>query len=208
MDADEASNADPDRIFAAASYRRIFLVGEASGILLRLDPVGGEFDRKKKNRNFISAHDAKLVLPSTRLGEGKNFATMDMFAGFEFGNNYKNTLRPDGIGGFFRWKFGAGAYLVALEPRYLEAITMSAEYVVRLPSSAEIYSEKIRGIEDPVFSLTKKPRHHVGINSDFMFSTYFGMTVDYRWGSLPPTFNMVDHKVTGGIKLKLKQTNK
>ena len=207
MNADKESNADPDSITAAATYEKIFTFQPATGILFRSSFIGGEFDRKGKTRNLLSAAEAKFVIPSAKFGENI-LGTMDFLLGFEGGNNYKNPLVERGIGAFWRWKVGAAAYLLASRTPIFKGIHVNCEWRLRLPTSAEVFSEKIPGIKDPVLSLTKKPRHHVGIDADFMFSKSLGLTAQYRWGSLPPTFNMVDHKVTGGIVLKLAQANK
>lgn len=208
MDAEQGSDADPDSITASASYEKIFLFPPPStNITFQWDMIGGEFDRKNQTRNIVTAPQAKLVIPSAQFG--KNYVgTIDFLAGFEAGNNYKNKLRPEGIGGFFRWKFGAGAYLTALDPPVFKKVHLSANWQVRLPLQPEIFTEKVRGIKDPVSSLTRRPRHHVGIDTDFMFSKAFGLTMQYRWGSLPPAFNLVDRKVSAGLVVKLAQTSK
>jgi hypothetical protein len=47
----------------------------------------------------------------------------------------------------------------------------------------------------------------VAIDLNMMFSKAFGITAQYRWGSLPPVFQLVDHRVVVGLTLQLKQAN-
>jgi hypothetical protein len=208
MDADQESNADPDRIKAVGAFEWRNVYAPASSILMHFD-MGGEFDRKNKNRNLISTVEALWVLPPVRLSDTNPIhGAITLLAGLEAGNNFKNSLKPNGIGAFFRGKFVANAYLVAIQTPLFNAVNISGEWQLRLPSEAEIFSEKVKGLNNPVLSLTKKARHYVGVDTDFMFNKAFGFTVQYRWGSLPPAFNMVDHKFTGGIKLQLSQIDR
>lgn len=205
FDAAKETNIDPDSITAAGSYEKVFVFAPATGVILRSDFLGGEFDKGNETRNLATKLDAILVIPSAPLAETA-FATMDFTLGFEGGHSYKHKLDPDGLGGFWRWKLGANAYLVALNALGLNRINFSAEYQVRVMHSAEPFTKKIG--DDDITILTKKPRHHVGVNTDFMFSKAFGITLQYRYGTLPPAFKFVDHSVSAGLTFKLKQANK
>jgi hypothetical protein len=205
VDAAKETNIDPDSITANGTYEKVFVFAPATGIILKSDFLGGEFDKGNETRNLTTKLDAILVLRSAPISETA-FATMDFTLGFEGGHNFRHKLDTDGLGGFWRWKLGANAYLVALNALGLNRINVSAEYKVRLMRSAEPFTKKIG--DDDVTILSKKPRHHVGINTDFMFSKAFGITMQYRYGTLPPAFKFVDHSVSAGITFKLKQANK
>ncbi|HEX8071582.1 MAG TPA: hypothetical protein VF546_16630 [Pyrinomonadaceae bacterium] len=202
---DAGSDVDPDSITASGTYQKVFVINSPLGIILNSDFLGGEFDKKNATRNLTTELDGTLVLPSKRFGE-HTFATMDFMAGFEGGHNYEHPLNPKGLGNFWRPKVGVNAYLVALQPKVFNRINVSVSYLLRLPRAAEPFTEKINGAK--VTSLTKRPRHYVGIDTQFMFSPAYGLTVGYRYGSLPPDFVFVDHKVTVGFVLQLKQANK
>lgn len=205
VDAAKETNIDPDSITANGTYEKVFVFAPATGIILKSDFLGGEFDKGNETRNLTTKLDAIMVIPSAALGE-TTFATMDFTLGFEGGHSFRHKLDPDGLGGFWRWKLGANAYLLALNALGLNRINVSAEYKVRVMHSAEPFTKKIG--DDDVTILTKKPRHHVGINTDFMFSKAFGITMQYRYGTLPPAFKFVDHSVSAGLTFKLKQANK
>lgn len=207
VNANQESNFDPDSIRAAATYEyvRPFRSVPGTGLILRSNVIGGEFNRKNTVRNLITGLDGTLVLPSAQLGETV-FATADFTAGFEAGNNYRNRLAPEGIGAFWRPKFGAAAYLLALDTPVFDRISFNANYEVRLPRSAEIYSE-MQG-QTEVFSLTRKPRHRVGADLNFLFTEAYGLSLQYRYGTLPPAFKLERPNVKLGFVVQLKQANR
>ena len=207
VNANQESDFDPDSIRAAATYEyvRPFRRVPGTGLILRSNVIGGEFNRKNTTRNLLTGLDGTLVLPSARLGE-TTFATADFTLGFEAGNNYRNRLAPKGTGAFWRPKFGAAAYLLALDTPIFDRIAFNANYEVRLPLSAEIYSETEGGNE--FFSLTRKPRHRVGADLNFLFSAAYGLSVQYRYGTLPPAFKLERPNVRLGFVVQLKQANR
>ena len=202
---DAASDVDPDSITASGTYQKIFVLHSTWGIILNSDFLGGEFDKKNKTLNLMTEADGTLVLPSKRFGE-RNFATMDFMAGFEGGHNYKHELNPKGLGNIWRPKFGVNAYFVALAPKFFNRVNLSANYILRLPQTAEPFTQKVNG--EKVTSLTTRPRHHVDLDLGLMFAPSYGLSIGYRYGSLPPDFKFVDHKITVGFTLQLKQANK
>lgn len=206
----ENSSVDPDSITVGGTYQRSFLFGPSpTSILLNSDFIKFELDKKNQTRNLVTGVDAILVLPSKRLNNNKKnpaFATMDFLLGVEGGHNYKNELQPKGLGNFWRAKFGVGAYFYVLKPWVFDRISFNTEYKLRLPQSAEIFTETVDGNKQTF--LTKKPRHYVATDLNFMFSQSYGLALKYRYGTLPPAFKLVDNKVSIGFVLQLQQTNK
>jgi len=207
LDAKEESNFDPDSIRTGVVYEyvRPFRRPTGTGLVLRSNVIGGEFNRKNTVRNLVTGLDATIVLPSAQLGE-TTFATVDATLGFEAGNNYRNNLAPEGIGAFWRPKFGASAYFLALKTPIFNRISFNANYEVRLPRSAEIYSE-MQGDKE-VFSLTRKPRHRFASDLNFLFTEAYGLSLQYRYGTLPPVFKLERPNVKLGFIIQLKQANK
>jgi len=204
-DAAKESNIDPDSIKFSGAYEKVLLFTPRTGLILRSDLIGGEFDTKNRTRNLATGLDATLVLPSVRLGEG-SFATMDFLGGFEGGHNYRHKLNEEeGLGNFWRWKLGANAYFVALNPRGFKRINASTEYKVRLLRSFEPFTVVVDGKEET--KLRKKPRHYVATDVDLMFTDAFGISLKYRYGSLPPAYNFINNSVSIGLTFQLKQAN-
>jgi hypothetical protein len=122
--------------------------------------------------------------------------------GYEDGKNYRS---PKGValGSFDRKVLGATGYYLLLHPGPFDRITLTGDYSVRLPSIAEPFvpASGANAI------LTTKPRHHAAVDLNVMLSKAFGITAQYRWGSLPPLFQFVNHSVVVGLVLQLKQAN-
>ena len=199
---DEGSDVDPDSITLKLAYENIFVLGPAKYLFLNVDAVGGEFDKEGDTRNFISGVNVKYVPRSVFLSE-TNIASVDFTAGVEGGHNFKNAVDADGSGGILRLNFGLGAHFVALAPWKFKRININGDYLVRLPQRREIFIEKIG--DDDVFTTSKRPRHLVDTNAEFMFSDAIGLTVKYEYGSLPPSFKLVDHNVSAGFTVKFRQ---
>lgn len=199
------SNIDPDSIKATATYEKIFVLAPVTGIILRSDFIGTEFDTANRTRNLATGLDSIFVIPTYTVGQN-NFFTIDFLTGFEGGHNYRHKLSETGLGNYWRWKFGSKANFILLNPLGLKRINISSEYTVRLLRSFEPFTETIDGEE--VTSLRKKPRHYVGTDVDFMFSDALGVTLKYKFGSLPPAFNFVNHSVSIGLTFQLKQANR
>lgn len=206
INAASESNIDPDSIKTALTYEKIFVFGRTKGLILRSDALGYEFDKKGKNRNFMTDLAGIFVLPPHRFNEN-NIAAVDFATGFEAGHNFEHALNPkEGLGNLWRWKFGANAYFVAFNPPIFKRIDFVTEYKVRLLTSEEPFTQSIGG--SSVTTLTKKPRHYVGSDLDFMVSDALGISLKYRYGSQPPAFKFVDHSASVGLTFKLKQANK
>jgi len=199
---DEGSDVDPDSITLKLAYENIFVLGPSKYLFVNIDPVGGEFNKDGDTRNLISSFRLKYVPRSVFLNE-TNIAAVDFTFGLEGGHNFENAVDEDGAGGILRWNLGVSAHYVALAPWKFKRVFINADYLVRLPQRAEIFIEKID--DNDVFTITKKPRHLVNIGADFMFSDAVGITTKYEFGSLPPSFRLVDHKVSAGFTLKLRQ---
>jgi hypothetical protein len=205
VNAASESNIDPDSIKASASYEKIWVLGRAQGLILRSDALGLEFDTANRTRNFMTELNGTWVLPPVRFGD-RAFAAFDFMTGFEGGHNYRHKLNEDGLGNLWRWKFGANAYFVALNPPGLKRIDFSMNYKVRVLNSNEPFTETIN--DEEVTTLKKGSRHHVSSTLDFMFSDTLGITLKYQYGSLPPAFTFVDHSASVGLTYKLRQRRK
>lgn len=207
LKANEEPDIDPDSIKVAGVYEYVLPIHRPplTGLILTSDFIGGEFDRKNKTRNLVTGVDGRWVMRSVHLSETTS-ATIDILTGLELGHNYRNPLSPEGIGYFWRPKFGANAYLLALEPPLFKRVSFTAQYELRLPQAAEIFSRMEGG--NAVLSLTKKPRHYGAADLDFLFTDAYGISLQYRYGSVPPSFKFVEPNVKLGFVLKLKQANR
>ncbi len=202
---DEESNVDPDSITATASYQKLFLLGNSKGIKFNSDFLGAEFDRKNTTRNLMSGADATLILPSAQLGK-MTFFTAEFIGGFDAGRNYKHPLNVNGLGNFWRPKVGINTYFLALNTPMFDRVSFNTEYKLRLPQSLEPFTRKINGAD--VTTLTRKPRHYLGADLNLLFTDAYGIAISYRYGSLPPVYKLMEHKVSIGFVVQFAQAKK
>lgn len=201
-DAAQETNLDPDSITFSAVYRKVVVLAPLTGLVLQSGLIGGEFDKENRTRNLASGLDATLVLPPTFPTE-KSVASINLLGGFEGGHNYRHKLDEKGLGNFWRWKMGTNAFLKIKDLGKLNQLVFSADYTVRLPTEPELFSSVRDGKKTT--KLTTKARHYIAGNVDFMFSDSFGITLQYRYGSLPPVYNLINNSVAVGITFQLKQ---
>jgi hypothetical protein len=195
------ASANSNHIKAAAAYEKFFPMASSAGWMFHSNFIGGEFDQKGTTKNLVSDLSMRLVLPSVHL-DTHTFVTMDFLFGYEGGKNYQ---APQGVvlGSFDRKLLGATGYYLLLHPGPFDRITLTGEYRVRLPSIAEPFVPSSNATT--IFTL--KPRHHAAVDLNVMLSKAIGITAQYRWGSLPPLFQFVNHSVVVGLVLQLKQAN-
>jgi hypothetical protein len=88
-------------------------------------------------------------------------------------------------------------------------LVIDGRYMLRLPFYPEpfVRSEYVpndRGVvqRQKVTRLTTKPRHAVEAGITWNVSELVGIRAQYRFGSLPPLFEFVNHQVTIGLTFK------
>ena len=212
LQTDHRSHVDPDSARIGVSLQRV----RGFAPILTWDAASLEFDRNAKLMNLLSA--ASLVQtwgkPFTTKEDGRTVlrSTINLQAGIglEVGGNLRNTVSVEaggsGSGGIVRVVPSVGAWFV-MPSSLLDRITISAEYTVRFPATRELFYETrdLPDDADPVPSLTKKPRHYVEASARFMATKWFGFEAKYKFGSLPPVFQIVDHSASFGLTFMVKQ---
>jgi hypothetical protein len=64
----------------------------------------------------------------------------------------------------------------------------------------------VNGQRVAVTSVRRNVRHEIEVAANWNLGRYAGVQVQYKYGTLPPLFQLVDHQVTVGITLKAAQT--
>ncbi len=191
-------NIDPDSITGAVAYRP---ASKLLGGYLEWSLLSGEFARRTDVRTLTSNARLTWATPARSL-HGPARAAAEPFVGFEAG---RNLTRADVSGdrAVFRPLLGANLYLLALAPvAGLNRITLAIEFTLRLPQTDEPYTQRRDG--QAVTSLTQRARRHVGANLVFQFAEGYGVSLDYRHGSLPPAFERVEHRLALSLTLQRK----
>ena len=217
---DNRKKVDPDSFAVKLDYVRLLATPSGNsgggihfgGAKFKFDYAGVEFDRDRKNLNFVTSPYVFLSFHAytTNPATGNVLFTWNLAPklGLEAGNNFRNSLNENGYGGFVRSLGGARNYFIFRKVLGLERIQLTTDYEVRLPNKAELFSNstvRVNGQDIRVYRYTRNARHHLTDDLSFMINQYWGLSVKHEYGSLPPVFNMVDHKVSVGLTFKLKE---
>lgn len=200
---DKASDIGPDTITVDAVYSKVFVLAPATGVIVNADVLGFEFASENNTRNVATGATAQLVIPSLRLAT-RSYATADFLLGYEAGKNQTNEVTNESLGGFWRTLVGMNAYMLFQGTPVVKRIDVIASWTLRLLAQEEPFTESSAAGA----TLTDKPRHHVTVAAEFMFSKALGFSVGYKHGSEPPKYEHVRHRTEIGMVLKLKQVNK
>jgi len=166
---------------------------------------GAEFDRKADNINFISS---PLLDFPIRL-RGKIHSKKDVVPvltpeiGMEVGNNFANAINANGQGFIARGVAGA-TLSVDFKPNLVlfQNIHLASAYKVRLPVEPQVYTLTQMNSAGKVIDvpfLSTQPRHYIKNEISFGLWKPISFSVSHEYGTIPPAFRLVDHKVTIGF---------
>jgi hypothetical protein len=212
---DKRPTADPDSYRFFGVYQRD-LTHKAywplQGVLFTWLLAGSEFERKANNTNFISSPLLDFPIRSRgRIDNNKQVVPVLIpEIGMEIGDNFMNAVNPAGQGAIARGVLG-GNLSVTFNPKmkHFQSLNLTSNYKLRLPASAEVFTNTVTnatGTTVDVPFLSTKPRHYIKNELDFTFWDPISLSVTHQYGDIPPAFRMVDHTVTIGLTLTLKQT--
>jgi hypothetical protein len=171
--------------------------------------IGMEFDTKGQAVNLLASPRAVsplLLRPWNSNGKWAGVVEFDVYGGIEAGGNLKDSFlftgdkRLNGTHGLFRGVPGA-----TLTFKHLEKLTVTSDYQVRLLAEPEIFLETRRHTKDPIPEIRQQPRHYWVTNITYKLSDALGFTVKHEYGCLPPAFTFIQHKVSLGFTLLLKE---
>jgi hypothetical protein len=210
---------DPDSITAGLSFTRIIDIQKwrLYGIDLQLGLPSGEFSRSDPSSNIVVSAMGSFVFNALQSQTHKSlYATLYPLLGFEAGHNL---MKPNQINsvpvnfanynGIFRGLIGADAVVAAASPdRTANVFAITGSYRVRLPALDEPFENSLH--QTTIVDLTTKARNWV--EADITYAPwsfqYASLIAKYQYGSLPPMFNLVDHKFTLGLTLQAVQSRK
>lgn len=162
-----------------------------------------ESDPLFRNTNLIWGNTL-YYLPQT-IGSGAAQLYIQPFTGLEVGGNVKRPGDDMDDRGIVRATFGASAYFNFFNAKKQQVpISFQADYIRRLPLLSEfnfVKNEKSALI--PLFSGTR-PREYLQAKVLFSFNEFFGMTLNFDHGELPPSYLKVNRKYSIGFYYRTK----
>ena len=210
---------DPDSITAGLSFTRTIPVQKSRlyGINLQFGLPSGEFTRSDPSSNIIVSGMSSFVLNPWKLSGHKSaFVTLYPLLGFEAGHNLNKPTQISSVpvdlsnyNGIFRGLAGGDAVFgVASPDRTTNVFAITTTYRVRLPALDEPFEKTLHQIT--TVDLTTKARNWIQVEVTYApwAFKYVALDAKYQYGSLPPLFNLVDHKFTLGLTLQAVQSRK
>ncbi len=157
-----------------------------------------ESDRAFDNTNTLL--QSKFLLPARPILEKLYFTPV---VGAEVGKNFESPLREARGNAVARLLGGTSLQLpISVAGNTLDRVVLTASYERRWPLSPEVYFRATGASQLLAARFGTNPEDHVEVNLNFMFKNNFGAFLGYEYGSLPPKFTLVDHKLTIGIVYK------
>ena len=216
-EASQEGNADPDSLKAGVKWsRRVASKKHASGWFIDLDAVSYEFERKSKKEAYLK--DGKPAL-RPYLEKNSNLIwgglvryhpdwrpvslTLGLL-GFEGGEAMSRSVKANSQSGgpwpVARLHFSGDAYKYFYRGSRT-VFTIHAHHEVRLPFEPEPY---VRSTENGGnMYLTDKPRHYSLGELGIPVTDGVAISIQYKRGSLPPSYEFVNHQITLGFSLTL-----
>jgi hypothetical protein len=183
---------------------------------LIFQPLSGQFARSTRSSDLVGTAQAKILLKPISWNDKTNFLNLYPTAGYEGGHNlnqpatlFKEKVDLSDWNGISRGVWGmtgeyyagsnadAGAYVFTVSASYQSRILFEPEPFVTVAD--------IKGTAVDSVSLSKGTRPNATVQATWNFNTYVGLTFQYKYGSLPPLFQFVDHQATIGLTLQAKQ---
>ena len=205
------SSADPDSLAAALALRFM-----RHGFLFEIEPAKGEFARRYPASSFVPSAMVKWVRDPI-FSTSRQAAVFYPYAGVEAGANLNRpqtilgqpvNLAGYGVIGRFVLRAYGAYYISKKEPDNDDPYLFEfyADYTARflLTNEPMVTSEYVDGVRQPVLQLQSDPREHLESGIAWNVSKHVGLEVKYKYGSLPPMFEFLDHQVSVGVTFKTK----
>lgn len=205
----DKSQIDPDSIRAAATINGLW-----KGLFWDIRPAGGEFSRKYNASNFVSSANLAWWTQSKQVPGGW-FVVYPSFA-VEAGVNLSKPAviftHPADLSRYndiARAVPGINATYFVWGKKDKPRFTITGAYQARLLFTDEPFTQlqyytasdgtRQRG---KFVTMRDNTRHWVNGSATWALNDYFGFTAEYKYGSLPPLFELTQHQVTFGLVYK------
>lgn len=201
---------DPDSVSAALSLQH-----GLGDFAFDINPVRGEFSRKFPASDIITAGTLRWV--TTPLVVKRTAFVFYPLAGYEVGSNlnkpallFKEPVNLSGYNTIARGIVGAHTALLFFKkspaPDSPYRFSIQADYTARVLFAPEpfVTSGYIEGVRQDLTSVRSNTRHYLETGVVYNLNDLLALEIKYRYGSLPPLFEFVNHQVTVGIAFKSK----
>jgi len=127
------------------------------------------------------------------------------FLGQELGKNLRSPVLEARDRFLYRLLGGTTLNLIfPLHAPGIDDVSFETSYIRRWLLRKEVSFEEDDDGNLQALRIGTSPRDHVEVKFNVNFSKSFGSTISYEYGSLPPSFKLVDHKTSIGLTYKIK----
>jgi len=127
------------------------------------------------------------------------------FLGVEVGRNLRSPVLEAAHRFLSRPQVGTTVNLIfPLQKPGLREVGLESSYVRRWPLRREVSFKTDAAGKLVPLPIGTNPRDYVTVKLNLNFLQGFGSAIKYEWGELPPSFNLVDHKLSIGLTYKVK----
>jgi hypothetical protein len=185
-----------------------------------VQPAGGEFNHSNPSSNFVGGGKVQFVTlpfdnapldfnPQFGIEIGKNLNKPSVLFDHPVDLSHYDAIR--------RFVTGADADLYKFRKQIKDPddpylVTVSGSYVARILFSPEPFTVSTLVVDSTtgkparqkVVSMRQNTRHNVSADINWNATKLLGLQLGYKFGSLPPLFEFVDHQVTIGLVFKAK----
>jgi hypothetical protein len=211
------SRVDPDAISVGGALWRVkrWNHGPVFDFTSHLQLADFEFSRKDPASSYVGGFGSVVVMKPLQNKNGSVVLNTDIYLGLEAGHNLKKPTALDGVpvdlshySTILRGVPGADVNFSVESADWTTVVfSVGAVYRVRLPAFDEPFITDYH--RQKAVGLNTKARNWVDVTATYnpFHWRYFSFQTEYKYGSLPPIFSLVDHSVTVGINLSAIQTS-
>jgi hypothetical protein len=196
------SKADANSVTIGMAFPFGHLLNSKTVTWVDLEPaIQGESDKQFRDINTIFRFRSYFL--ARVFGSGRLQLLPQPFLGFETGENVRSPVAGAYPGGIVRPSAGLHVYLNFFNSSKAgRQAFVESEYIRRWPLLGEpMFSENAAG-NLVLNSVGTSPRDYVTTKLEYDFADYFGITLQYDYGELPPVFTKVNNQYTIGLVLK------
>lgn len=211
------SRIDPDSISVGVALWKVKPVqkGPLYDLTMHLQLADFEFARTDPSSAYTGGFGIEPIAVPWQKRDSTVALNSDLYFGIEAGRNLKKPTTLDGVAvdlsnynTIVRGVTGADLnFAVASSDLTATIFSVGATYRVRLPAFDEPYVTDFH--QTKAVGVSTKARNWVDVTfgyNPFKWQ-YFKLTAEYKYGSQPPVFSLVDHSATIGVTFSALQSS-
>ena len=169
----------------------------------------GKIEAERDFDNVNAIWSSRFIIPLNLINTRRTKLTIDPFFGTELGRNLQSPLAVANGKPLARPLIGAAMVAAfPLQRNGVNPLTFESNYIRRWPLYEEVSLQANSDGSLKAILHNTKPKDFVEAKFNYQFNDFFGMYTGYEYGSLPPSYKLVDHRFRLGLVYKVKVERK